>query len=50
MTMQTLEDILRACMLDFQRNWEKRLSLVEFVYNNSFDATIDIVPYEALYG
>ena len=35
-TIQTLEDMLRACIIDFKGNWDKRLPLVEFAYNNSF--------------
>jgi len=48
--IQTLEDMLRACVLDWGRNWEKYLRLVEFAYNNSFQASIGMSPYEALYG
>ena len=47
---QILEDMLRVCVLDFRGNWVEHLPLVEFAYNNSFQATIDIVPYEALCG
>ena len=49
-TIQTLEDMLRACVLDFQGSWEKYLCLIEFSYNNSFHATIGVAPYEMLYG
>ena len=42
--------MLRACVLDFKGDWEKYLSLVEFACNNSFQASIGIAPYEALYG
>ena len=49
-TIQTLEDMLRACVLDFQGSWNKYLPLVEFAYNNSYHSTIDMAPYEALYG
>lgn len=49
-TIQTLEDMLRTCVLDLGGNWESYLPLVEFAYNNSFQATIRIAPYEALYG
>jgi len=49
-TIQTLEDMLRACVLDLSGNWENHLPLVEFAYNNSFQATIGMSPYEALYG
>lgn len=49
-TIQTLEDMLRACVLEFQVGWEKSLPLVEFSYNNSFQASIKMAPFEALYG
>lgn len=49
-TIQTLEDMLRACVLDLSGSWETHLPLVEFAYNNSFHATIGMAPYEALYG
>ena len=48
--IQVVEDMLRACMLDFKGNWSKHLSLVEFAYNNSYQASIGMEPYEALYG
>ena len=47
---QVLEDMLRMCILDFGGTWEKHLPLVEFAYNNSYQATICMAPYEALYG
>jgi hypothetical protein len=49
-TIQTLEDMLRLCVLDFKRSCIRHLPLVEFAYNNSFQATIGMAPYEALYG
>ncbi|KAL0561549.1 hypothetical protein IC582_001983 [Cucumis melo] len=49
-TIQTLEDMLRACALQFKGNWDAHLSLMEFAYNNSFHSSIGMVPYEALYG
>lgn len=49
-TNQTLEDMLRACVLDFQGNWEKSLPLAEFSYNNSFHSSIGMAPFEALHG
>jgi hypothetical protein len=49
-TIQTLEDMLRLCVLDFKGSWIRYLPLVEFAYNNSFQATIGMAPYEALYG
>ncbi|XP_039131810.1 uncharacterized protein LOC120268486 [Dioscorea cayenensis subsp. rotundata] len=48
--IQTLEDKLRAYVLNFQRSWDKHLPLVEFIYNNSFHASIGMAPYEVLYG
>ena len=48
-TIRTLEDILRACVLDFHGSWDD-LPLVEFAYNNSHHSSIGIPPYEALYG
>jgi hypothetical protein len=49
-TIQTLEDLLRACILEFEGNWEDHLPLVEFTYNNSYQAIVGMAPYEALYG
>ncbi|GJW45401.1 putative reverse transcriptase domain-containing protein [Tanacetum coccineum] len=49
-TIQTLEDMLRACALDFRKGWDKHLQLVEFSYNNSYHTSIKAAPFEALYG
>ncbi|GJX78644.1 putative reverse transcriptase domain-containing protein [Tanacetum coccineum] len=49
-TIQTLEDMLRACVIDFENGWVKHLPLVEFSYNNSYHASIKAAPFEALYG
>lgn len=49
-TIQTLEDMLRACVLDDRGSWDTLLPLVEFTYNNSYHASIGMAPYEALYG
>ena len=49
-TIQVLEDMLRACVLDHKGSWEEHLLLVEFAYNNSYQASIHMTPYEALYG
>ncbi|GJS52982.1 putative reverse transcriptase domain-containing protein [Tanacetum coccineum] len=49
-TIQTLEDMLRACVIDFGKGWVDHLSLVEFPYNNSYHASIKAAPFEALYG
>ena len=48
--IQALEDMLRACVLDHKGSWEKQLPLVEFAYNNSYQVSIQMAPYEALYG
>ncbi|GKF90186.1 putative reverse transcriptase domain, ribonuclease H-like domain, aspartic peptidase domain protein [Tanacetum coccineum] len=50
MTIQTLEDMLWACVIDFGKGWERHLPLVEFSYNNSYNANIKAAPFEALYG
>ncbi|KAL4025563.1 hypothetical protein IC575_013965 [Cucumis melo] len=47
---QVLEYILRACALEFPGSWDSYLHLMEFAYNNSFQATIGMTPFEALYG
>ena len=49
-TIQTLEDMLRACVIDFKGSWDKHLSLMEFTYNNSYQSNIGMAPFEALYG
>ena len=49
-TIQILKDMLRVCLINFSRSWEKYLPLVEFAYNNSFQSTVGMAPYEALYG
>ncbi|GJT26790.1 putative reverse transcriptase domain-containing protein [Tanacetum coccineum] len=49
-TIQTLEDMLRACVIDFGNGWVRHLPLVEFSYNNSYHASIKVAPFEALYG
>nr|GEX69696.1 putative reverse transcriptase domain, ribonuclease H-like domain, aspartic peptidase domain protein [Tanacetum cinerariifolium] len=49
-TIQTLEDMLRACAIDFGKGWVNHFPLVEFSYNNSYHATIKAAPFEALYG
>ena len=48
--IQVLEDLLRACTLDLKGNWDDHLPLVEFAYNNSFQASIGMAPFEGLYG
>ncbi|GJT39265.1 reverse transcriptase domain-containing protein [Tanacetum coccineum] len=49
-TIQTLEDMLRACVMDFGGSWDTHLPLVEFSYNNSYHKSIKCSPFEALYG
>ncbi|XP_042467389.1 uncharacterized protein LOC122050560 [Zingiber officinale] len=49
-TIQTLEDLLRSCVMDFGGSWEDHLHLVEFAYNNGYHSTIQMAPFEALYG
>nr|GEV55019.1 putative reverse transcriptase domain-containing protein [Tanacetum cinerariifolium] len=49
-TIQTLKDMLRACVIDFGNSWDRHLSLVEFSYNNNYHASIKATPFEALYG
>ncbi|GJS40780.1 putative reverse transcriptase domain-containing protein [Tanacetum coccineum] len=49
-TIQTLEDMLRACMIDFGGSWDVHLPLVEFSYNNSYHSSIRCASFEALYG
>ncbi|KAA3461421.1 DNA/RNA polymerases superfamily protein [Gossypium australe] len=48
--IEILEDMLRCCILEFEGSWEKYLPLIEFAYNNSFQLSIKMAPYEALYG
>ncbi|GJS56501.1 putative reverse transcriptase domain-containing protein [Tanacetum coccineum] len=49
-TIQTVEYMLRACVIDFGKGWERHLPLVEFSYNNSYHASIKATPFKALYG
>nr|GFD47476.1 putative nucleotidyltransferase, ribonuclease H [Tanacetum cinerariifolium] len=49
-TIQTLEDMLRSCALDWTCNWDDYVCLVEFAYNNSWHASIKCAPFEMLYG
>ena len=48
--IQVLEDMLRSCVIDYEGSWDGHIPLVEFVYNNSFQSSIGMAPYEALYG
>ncbi|GJS06004.1 reverse transcriptase domain-containing protein [Tanacetum coccineum] len=49
-TIQTLEDVLRACVINFGGSWNIHLLLAEFSYNNSYHSSICCAPFEALYG
>ncbi|GKF59707.1 putative reverse transcriptase domain-containing protein, partial [Tanacetum coccineum] len=49
-TIQTFEDMLRACVIDFGGSWDVHLPLAEFSYNNSYHSSIRRAPFEALYG
>ncbi|GKD91310.1 putative reverse transcriptase domain-containing protein [Tanacetum coccineum] len=49
-TIQTLEDMLRACVMDFGKGCGRHLPLIEFSYNNSYHTSIKAAPFEALYG
>jgi hypothetical protein len=49
-TNQVLEDMLRACALKHGRRWDKSLPYAEFSYSNSYQASLKIAPFEALYG
>ncbi|GKB29472.1 putative reverse transcriptase domain-containing protein [Tanacetum coccineum] len=49
-TIQTLEDMMRACVIDFGKGWVNHFPLVEFSYNNSYHASIKAAPFKALYG
>ena len=48
--IQVLEDMLRACVIDFGGQWDQFLPLAEFAYNNSYHSSIEMAPFEALYG
>ncbi|KAI5346014.1 hypothetical protein L3X38_013893 [Prunus dulcis] len=49
-TIQTLEDMLRSCVLQLKDTWDSHLALIEFAYNNSYHSSIETTPYEELYG
>ena len=49
-TVQTLEDMLRMCVMDFGGQWDAHLLLIKFAYNNSYHTSIKMAPYEVLYG
>ncbi|XP_057478225.1 uncharacterized protein LOC130765738 [Actinidia eriantha] len=48
-TIQILEDMLRACMLDFKGSWNDYIALMEFAYNNSYQSSIGMAPFKVLY-
>jgi hypothetical protein len=47
---QVVEDMLRACVIHFDKSWDKFLALAEFAYDNSYQASLKMAPFEALYG
>ena len=49
-TIQTMEDMLRACVIDFRGSWDNHMPLIDFSYNNSYYSSIGMAPFEALYG
>ena len=49
-TIQTLEYMLRGCVVDFKGNWDDHIPIIDFTYNNSYHSSIQIDPYEAFYG
>ena len=49
-TIQTLEDMLRACLIDIKRSWDNHLLLIKFAYNNSYYSSIQMAPYDVLHG
>ena len=48
--IQAPEDMLRRCVMEFTGSWDRYISLIEFAYNNSYQSSIGMAPYEALYG
>ena len=48
--IQVLEDMLRGCVMEFPRSWDRYIPLMEFAYNNSYQSSLGMTPYEALYG
>ena len=48
--IQVLEDMLQGCVMEFTGSWDRYIPLMKFAYNNSFQSSIDMAPYEALYG
>ena len=48
--IQVLKDMLRGCVMEFTGSWDRYITLMEFSYNNSYQSSIGMAPYEALYG
>ena len=48
--IQVLEDMLWGCVMEFTGSWDSYIPLIEFAYNNSYQSSIGMTPYEALYG
>ena len=48
--IQVLEDMLRGCVIEFPKSWDRYIPLMEFSYNNSYQESIGTTPYEVLYG
>ena len=48
--IQVLKDMLRGCVMEFPRSWNRYIPLMEFAYNNSYQASIGMTPYKNLYG
>ena len=48
--IQIMEDMLKSCVINYEGSWDRHIPIVEFVYNNSFQSSIGMVPYGALYG
>ena len=45
-----LEDMLQGCVIELSRSWDRYIPLMEFPYNNIFQSSIGMAPYDALYG
>ena len=49
-TINTLKNMLRECVIEFKDSWDDHLPFIEFAYNNSYNSSIGIAPFEAMYG
>ena len=49
-TIQILEDMLKACVIDFNGNWDDHLEFIEFSYNDGYHLSISMTPFKELYG